>query len=90
MFDNNHTMSLALEGRVVPRRKPGRPRKIRLETSVEEVTDLKSSEEVLTEDVDPEEALELMFKEAEEKRQSAGDGSNMRRRRRIPRRLVYS
>merc|ERR1712071_274435 len=89
LFDGNHAISLALEGRVLPRRKPGRPRKQRVETNIEEevLINAKSNEELAEDIVDPEQALELMFKEAEEKRQSAGDVSRTRRRRRIPQRF---
>ena len=88
LFDSNHAISLALEGRLVPRRKPGRPRKLKPNDSVGETIDSKSNDEIPEDIVDPEHALELMFKEAEEKRQSTGDVSQTRRRRRIPQRFA--
>jgi len=90
LFDSNHAISLALEGRIVPRRKPGRPRKLKPSDNVEDTIDVKPNEEVVEDIVDPEQALELMFKEAEEKRQSTADVSLTRRRRRIPQRLENS
>ena len=74
-------ISLALEGRDTPRRPRGRPRKpkpveLSLELMLEE-----------SNDVDPEQALEKMFKEAEENRLSSRDDNSRRRRRiRIPQR----
>lgn len=79
-----------MEGRIVPRRKPGRPRKLKPSDNVEDTIDVKPNEEVVEDIVDPEQALELMFKEAEEKRQSTADVSLTRRRRRIPQRLENS
>lgn len=87
IFDINHTITLAMEGREVPRRRPGRPRKVKPpEDAPAEMTNTETS----TGDdfVDPEHALELMFKEAEEKRQTSGDLTRSRRRRRVPRRYV--
>ena len=94
LYNANHTISLAMEGREVPRRKPGRPRKPKLtEVEVEVlITDdlSKTNEEqtMVSDDiVDPEQALELMFKEAEEKRLTSGELSRLRRRRRLPQRF---
>lgn len=92
-FDCNHTISLAIEGREAPRRKPGRPRKpkpteVELEFLITSDTQKTNEEQPAPEDiVDPEQALELMFKEAEEKRLTTGDVSGMRRRRRLPQRF---
>lgn len=94
LFDVNHPISLALDGREVPRRKPGRPRKpkpteVEVELLLTDDTAQKINEreeQPTTEVVDPEFALELMFKEAEEKRLNSGDLSRMRRRRRLPQR----
>ena len=80
-----------MEGREIPRRRPGRPRKVKppedeltVPGTSAPVTDDNAVEEV----VDPEQALELMFKEAEEKRQTSGDLPRSRRRRRVPQRYV--
>lgn len=92
LFDANHTISLAMEGREVPRRKPGRPRKpkpteLQVEVLISDDPSKPNEELPSTDDiVDPEQALELMFKEAEEKRLTSGDLSRFRRRRRLPQR----
>lgn len=92
LFDANHTISLAMEGREVPRRKPGRPRKpkpteLQVEVLISDEPSKPNEEVPSTDDiVDPEQALELMFKEAEEKRLTSGDLSRFRRRRRLPQR----
>ncbi len=84
-----------MDGREVPRRKPGRPRKpkpteVEVEVLITEDAAQKAKEreeQSIAEDVvDPEQALELMFKEAEEKRITSGDLSGKRRRRRLPQR----
>ncbi|EFX64592.1 hypothetical protein DAPPUDRAFT_118046, partial [Daphnia pulex] len=93
LFDGNHTISLAMEGRKTPRRKPGRPRKpkpteVEVEFLISDNLQKSNEEPSATEDiVDPEQALELMFKEAEEKRLTSGELSRMRRRRRLPQRF---
>jgi len=85
LFDENHVVSLAIEGRESPRRRPGRPRKQKpTEISVE----LMLEDTTAAEDVDPEQALELMFKEAEENRITSVDSNRHRRQRRVPRRLI--
>lgn len=80
-----------MEGREIPRRRPGRPRKVKppedeltVPATAAPVTENNASEEV----VDPEQALELMFKEAEEKRQTSGELPRSRRRRRVPQRYA--
>ena len=85
-------MTLAVEGREAPRRKPGRPRKVKPTDTplvVEEAPEQDAATSGVSEDVvDPEQALELMFKEAEEKRMTSTDPSGrMRRRRRVPQRF---
>lgn len=88
-----------MEGREAPRRKPGRPRKPKpIEIAVDLfLEDPKAAKEDGEEqrrpslsDVDPEQALELMFKEAEEKRHESGEAassSRTGRRRRVPQRF---
>lgn len=84
-----------MEGREVPRRRPGRPRKLKpteveVELLISDETQ-KSNEGLQSTDdiVDPEQALELMFREAEEKRLTSGDDlSRLRRRRRLPQRYI--
>ena len=92
LFDMNHTITLAMEGREVPRRRPGRPRKVRPvdDAIVPETLEagnnrINASDEI----VDPEQALELMFKEAEEKRQTSSELPRSSRRRRVPQRYVF-
>lgn len=81
-------------GREVPRRKPGRPRKpkpteVEVELLITDETQKPNEQQSTSEDiVDPEQALELMFKEAEENRITSGDLCRMRRRRRLPQRLT--
>lgn len=94
LYDASHTISLAMEGREAPRRKPGRPRKpkpteVEVEVLITDESQIRDTEEQpTTEDiVDPEQALELMFKEAEENRITSGDLSRLRRRRRLPQRF---
>lgn len=91
LFEINHTITLAMEGREVPRRRPGRPRKVKPpegaaapETLEPETIGNNAGEDI----VDPERALELMFKEAEEKRQTSGELPRSRRRRRVPQRYA--
>ena len=86
LFDENHVISLAIEGRESPRRRPGRPRKQKpTEISVELMLEDTTAQQP-AEDVDPEQALELMFKEAEENRITSFDSSRHRRQRRVPQR----
>lgn len=60
IFDGNHAISLAVEGREAPRRKPGRPRKpkpteVELEFLITSDTQKNNGEQPATEDiVDPE------------------------------------
>ena len=81
-------MTLALEGRTCPRRKPGRPRKQKPAQSPLEDRPLTAADNQEGEEAaDPELALEQMFKEAEEKRQTQSDlSSRTRRRRKVPQR----
>ena len=86
MFDENHVISLSIEGRESPRRRPGRPRKPKsTEISVELMLENATAQQP-AEDVDPEQALELMFKEAEDNRITSGEYSRNRRQRRVPQR----
>ena len=60
LFDDNHTISLAMEGRKTPRRKPGRPRKpkpteVEVEFLITDDTQKINGEQSATEEiVDPE------------------------------------
>lgn len=67
-FDCNHTISLAIEGREAPRRKPGRPRKpkpteVELEFLITSDTQKTNEEQPAPEDiVDPEQVRNTCFK----------------------------